>query len=79
MRAVVCSEFGPFSQLALTDFPDPQPGPNDVLIDVVAAGVNFPDRLIVAGQVPDAARVALCTGRGSSGRSQRAGRQCERR
>ena len=50
MRAVVCSEFGPFSQLALTDFPDPQPGPNDVLIDVVAAGVNFPDRLIVAGK-----------------------------
>ena len=50
MRAVVCSGFGPFSQLALTDFPDPQPGPNDVLIDVVAAGVNFPDRLIVAGK-----------------------------
>ena len=50
MRAVVCSELGPVSQLELTVFPDPQPGPDDVVIDVVAAGVNFPDRLIIEGK-----------------------------
>jgi NADPH2:quinone reductase len=31
------------------DLPTPVPGPGEVLIDVHAAGVNFPDGLIVAG------------------------------
>ncbi|MEV0133780.1 NADPH:quinone oxidoreductase family protein [Dactylosporangium sp. NPDC050688] len=33
----------------MTDGPQPQPGPGQVLVDVAGAGVNFPDGLIVAG------------------------------
>ena len=47
MRAVVVHAFGPIDAHAVEDFPDPEPGPGDVLIDVHAAGVNFSDTLIV--------------------------------
>jgi NADPH2:quinone reductase len=50
MKAVVCKEFGPIETLALEDLPDPAPGAGDVLIDVKAAGVNFPDGLMVRGE-----------------------------
>ena len=50
MRAIVCNELGPASQLALEDFADPVPGPDDAVIDVMAAGVNFPDTLIIQGK-----------------------------
>jgi NADPH2:quinone reductase len=50
MRAVVVHAFGPIDAHALEDFPDPEPGPADVLIDVHAAGVNFSDTLIVQGR-----------------------------
>ncbi len=49
MRAVVVHAFGPIDGHAVEDFPDPEPGPDDVLIDVHAAGVNFSDTLIVQG------------------------------
>ncbi|MEV0588533.1 NADPH:quinone oxidoreductase family protein [Nonomuraea sp. NPDC050310] len=47
MRAVVCSELG---RVELQDLPDPEPGPDQVVIEVEAAGVNFVDGLIVAGR-----------------------------
>ncbi len=51
MKAVVCSELGMPDKLNLaTDWPDPEPGPDDVLIDVKAAGLNFPDVLIIQGK-----------------------------
>ena len=49
MRALVCSAFGPLEGLQLRELPDPAPGRGEVLIDVRAAGVNFPDLLIVQG------------------------------
>ena len=49
MRAVVVRGFGPIEGHRVEDFPDPEPGPDDVLIDVHAAGVNFSDTLIVQG------------------------------
>jgi NADPH2:quinone reductase len=49
MKALVCKEFGPVEALALEDLPNPQPGPGEVLISVHAAGVNFPDGLMVRG------------------------------
>ncbi len=49
MKAVVCKEFGPIENLTVEDLPDPQPGPGEVLITVHAAGVNFPDGLMVRG------------------------------
>lgn len=47
MRAIVCHQWGPPDSLALQDIPDPKLGSNDVLIDVAAAAVNFPDVLII--------------------------------
>jgi len=50
MRAVVCSQFGPLSGLAVSEHPPPQPGEGEVLVRVAAAGLNYPDALIVLGK-----------------------------
>ncbi len=51
MRAVVCRRFAPVSALELVeDFEDPRPDADEVLIEIHAAGVNFPDVLIVQGK-----------------------------
>jgi NADPH:quinone reductase len=47
MRAVVCKEFGPPRSLVVEEVPDPKVKPGHVRIDVHAAGVNFPDVLII--------------------------------
>ena len=49
MRALVCKEWGPVEDLSVEEVPDPEAGPGSVVIDVKAAGVNFPDALIVQG------------------------------
>lgn len=49
MRAVQVKEFGQPSDLVIAELPDPVPGPDDVVIEVAAAGVNFPDLLVVEG------------------------------
>jgi NADPH2:quinone reductase len=51
MKAVICRELGLADKLELaTDWPDPELGANDVLIDVKAAGLNFPDVLTIQGK-----------------------------
>lgn len=47
MRALRCKHFGPPSELCVEDVPDLVPGPGEVLIEVKAAGINFPDALII--------------------------------
>ena len=47
MKAIVCKEFGPPEKLVFEDFPTRAPGPQEVRIRVDAAGVNFPDVLII--------------------------------
>ena len=49
MKAIVCNEFGPLSDLKFQDIEDPTPGKGEVLIKVLATGVNFPDGLLVQG------------------------------
>jgi NADPH2:quinone reductase len=49
MKAIVCNEFAPVSQLKLQDMPDPKASEGRVVVDVAAAGVNFPDSLLVQG------------------------------
>ncbi|MCY4222206.1 MAG: NADPH:quinone oxidoreductase family protein [Thiotrichales bacterium] len=49
MRAVVCRAWGPPESLMVEEVPEPRPGPDDVLIQVRACGVNFADALIVQG------------------------------
>ncbi len=51
MKAVVCKEHGLPDKLTLvTDWPEPSVGEHDVLIDVKAAGLNFPDVLMIQGK-----------------------------
>ncbi|WP_428248367.1 NADPH:quinone oxidoreductase family protein [Ferrovibrio sp.] len=49
MKAVVCTRHGGLELLELQDLPSPEPGAGQVLIRVYAAGVNFPDTLIIKG------------------------------
>ncbi len=49
MRAVVVHEFGPIEQHKLEDVPDPVRKDDEVLIDVHAIGLNFPDTLMLQG------------------------------
>ena len=50
MKALVCSEWGPAEHLTVDDVAEPHPEPGEVVIDVKAAGVNFPDTLIIEGK-----------------------------
>ncbi len=47
MRAVLCNAFGPPEDLVVADVSDPSPGPGEVLIEVKAAPVTFPDTLML--------------------------------
>lgn len=49
MKAIVCKEFAPVSALELQEIPAPKASKGMVVIDVAAAGVNFPDSLLVQG------------------------------
>jgi NADPH2:quinone reductase len=49
MKALIVHQHGPLEKLALGDFPDPKPGKGEVLVDVHAASVNFPDLLVIGG------------------------------
>ena len=50
MKAVVCTKIGEPNLLEIKDIEKPKPNKNEVLIDVQAAGVNFPDALMVQGK-----------------------------
>lgn len=50
MRALLCKQYGPPDSLHIEECDDPVPAAGQILVDVVAAGINFPDVLIIAGQ-----------------------------
>jgi NADPH2:quinone reductase len=50
MKAVLCKVLGPAQNLVLEEVASPRPKHNEVLLDVHAAGVNFPDTLIIEGK-----------------------------
>ena len=75
MRAVVYTETGPSSVLHLVDLPDPEPGPGEVVVRLVRAGVNPTDWKFRAGhdaQGPRAGRRPARTAPASSRPSARA-------
>ena len=49
MKALLCKAFGPVGDLVIEEVPDPQAGTGEVLVDIVAAGLNFPDKLMING------------------------------
>jgi len=50
MKAVLCKEYGPPEKLVVEDVPSEPLGPGQVRVRVRAAGVNFPDVLIIKGE-----------------------------
>jgi len=50
MKALVCERYGPPEDLVIKEYPDPFPGPGEVLVDIKAAGINFPDILVIGGK-----------------------------
>ncbi|HEN8800188.1 NADPH:quinone oxidoreductase family protein [Pseudomonas sp. CM25] len=50
MKAVLCKTLGPARDLTLEEVASPVPKKNEILLDVQAAGVNFPDTLIIEGK-----------------------------
>jgi NADPH2:quinone reductase len=47
MKAILCKQYGPPDSLVLEDLPPLKAGPGQVVVSVKAAGVNFPDTLII--------------------------------
>jgi NADPH2:quinone reductase len=67
MRAVVIEEFGPVDSHKIADLPAPTPGRGEVLIDVHAIGVNFPDTLMVQGLYQNKPERPFTPGRDAAG------------
>jgi len=78
MRALLCRELGPAESLVIGTVPDPEPGPGEAVVDIHAAGLNFPDTLVIGGKYqirPDlpfipggeAAGTVSAIGRGAQG------------
>ena len=49
MRAVLLREFGSIAGLELANVPDPQPGPDEVVVAVRAVAANYVDLLVIGG------------------------------
>ena len=56
MLASVCHQFGAPDGLVVEDVATPEPAPGQVLVKIVAAGVNFADLLMVAGRYQEIGR-----------------------
>lgn len=50
MRAILCKEYGPANTLVIEDVPSPEVKGRGVKVRVKAAGLNFPDTLIIEGK-----------------------------
>jgi NADPH2:quinone reductase len=50
MRAILCKEYGPAESLVLEEIEDPTPRAGQVVVDVAACSVNFPDTLMLEGK-----------------------------
>jgi NADPH2:quinone reductase len=50
MKAVLCNRFCSPDELELTDIPEPKAGPDEAVVRIKAAALNFFDTLIIAGK-----------------------------
>jgi NADPH2:quinone reductase len=62
MRAAVVREYGPPEVLRIEELPAPVPGPGQVLVDVHAAAVNYPDVLLLANRYQIPAKLPFTPG-----------------
>jgi NADPH2:quinone reductase len=50
MKALLCTRYGTPDDLTLGDLPDPIAGPDQVIVKIAAAALNFFDTLIISGK-----------------------------
>jgi NADPH2:quinone reductase len=67
MKAVRVPRFGGPDVLERASLPDPTPGPGEVLLDVRAAGLNWSDLLMRAGNYPGGPQPPFIAGQESAG------------
>jgi NADPH2:quinone reductase len=67
MRALTCKAWGPVADLVIEEWDDPVPDDDELVIDVKAAGINFPDILIIAGKYQDKIPPPFIPGNEASG------------
>lgn len=68
MRAARVHEFGPPSTLVVEDVDDLTPGTGEVLVEVAAVSVNFPDLLVVSGEYQNLPKRPFSPGKEAAGR-----------
>ncbi|ARP92985.1 NADPH:quinone oxidoreductase family protein [Bordetella genomosp. 13] len=73
MKALVVRAFAPVDQHRVEILPDPEPGAGEVLIEVAAAGVNYPDTLVVSGKYQVLPPLPFVPGKDASGTVLRVG------
>jgi len=49
MYALLCRELGAAESLTLEEIPDPEPQAGELLVEIHAAALNFPDTLVISG------------------------------
>jgi NADPH:quinone reductase len=49
VKALLCREYGPIDRLKVEEVPSPRPGRDQVVVEVKASSLNFPDALLVQG------------------------------
>ena len=67
MRAIVVDGFGPPERLRVGEVAEPVPGPDEVLVMVHAAPVNYVDLLVVGGSYQFLAPLPFIPGKGPAG------------
>lgn len=78
MRAALIKDFGPPVSLRVEEVADPTPGPGEVVIEVAAVSVNFPDILVVEGSYQNLPQRPFIPGKEAAGRVIAAGAGVER-
>jgi NADPH2:quinone reductase len=68
MKAVIVRQFAPFDQAEYGDLEDPAPGAGEVVVNIEAADVNFPDILYIEGKYQNKPPLPFSPGLSGAGR-----------
>lgn len=78
MRALVCHAYGPPETMVVEEVAAPEPQPDQVLIDIYAAGLNYTDVLSTAGRSQLARKLPMIPGVEAAGVVRAVGSACHR-
>ena len=78
MKILHCKEYGPVDSLVWEEVESPEPQDNEVLIDIKAAALNFPDFLIVQGLYQFKPELPFAPGNEGAGTIKKTGKNVSR-